>query len=573
MLSVTQRSINLSEFMTPRAGQEPVEPSETPESHSASSPDHPRVSAPQRGFKRPCTSNPTEPDTSETEDNDPSYRNTLSILRPSRGNPPINEPDSQRQIQLTDRNFPKRSKTQSSVPVPQESSIGKLIVGIWEQIHGGINLEPRSLVEQWRMTAALTTTSLEGAAAGGNCPQGGLLPPTPPPSASYSPPGLSADGNSAFSESSAFCRKVTQASRTCRSVEVIVQARWTEHFDAYAAHLALTNPEMSPTRCRRSALSRACADFGWSEKELRNKMAVWRGYREIREAGGWAALVFAGMGIYRLCKYRVGFGEEGMARLRSCRERFEVAADTLHPRWRQLLAIVGVDEGRRFAGHAHDWVVRADGGTPTPLAATYLDLDPFFRFEHLDESVIDVEAWGADDPRWVPPPRTSADSVDTCAACGMRQDDDQSFNSCYCFPSLFPGPKSNPPVQVFHTANGKRNGVQALTPFQRGAAVGEFVGLVTRGIEDLDVMVGEAGGVEYQVWQGRQGNFTRFVNHSCKANAQFQPFVWRGTQRVVLVSKGIEAGREVTVDYSGSYWRGLDKRCLCGEACCRYARR
>ena len=63
------------------------------------------------------------------------------------------------------------------------------------------------------------------------------------------------------------------------------------------------------------------------------------------------------------------------------------------------------------------------------------------------------------------------------------------------------------------------------------------------------------------------------MNHSCKANAQFQPFVWRGTQRVVLVSKGIEAGREVTVDYSGSYWRGLDKRCLCGEACCRYARR
>lgn len=560
--------------MTPTVSQEPGETSGASESHSVP-PVRPQNSGPHRGFKRPYTANPAEPDTVETEDNGPSYRNTLSILRPSRGNVPVQDtPDSQRQIQLTDRNFPKRAKAQSSVPVPQESSIGKLIVGIWEQIHGGINLEPRSLVEQWRMTAALTTTSLDGAATlGGDGHEGSLAPPTPPPSASHSPPGLMTDGNSAFSESSAFCRKVTQASRTCRSVEVIVQARWTEHFDAYAAHLALSHPEMSPTRCRRAALSRACADFGWSEKELRNKMAVWRGYREIREVGGWAALVFAGMGIYRLCKYRVGFGEEGMARLRACRERFEVAADTLHPRWRQLLAIVGVEDGQRFGGHPHDWVVHADGAVPTPLAATYLDLDPYFRFEHLDESVIDVEAWGGDDPRWVPPPRAASANVDTCAACGMRQDDDLKLNSCYCFPSLFPGPKSNPPIQVFHTANGKRNGVQALTPFQRGAAVGEFVGLVTRGIEDLDVMVGEAGGVEYQIWQGRQGNFTRFINHSCKANAQFQPFVWRGAQRVVLVSKGIEAGREVTVDYSGSYWRGLDKRCLCGEACCRYTRR
>jgi SET domain-containing protein len=36
------------------------------------------------------------------------------------------------------------------------------------------------------------------------------------------------------------------------------------------------------------------------------------------------------------------------------------------------------------------------------------------------------------------------------------------------------------------------------------------------------------------------------------------------------VSKGIEAGIEITVDYTESYWRGLDKKCLCGESCCRY---
>ena len=71
-------------------------------------------------------------------------------------------------------------------------------------------------------------------------------------------------------------------------------------------------------------------------------MAIWRGYKEVKEAAGWASLVFAGMGIYRFCKYRVGFDKDAMRRLRNLRKRLEVAADTLHPHWRQLLAIVGV---------------------------------------------------------------------------------------------------------------------------------------------------------------------------------------------------------------------------------------
>ena len=122
-----------------------------------------------------------------------------------------------------------------------------------------------------------------------------------------------------------------------------------------------------------------------------------------------------------------------------------------------------------------------------------------------------VNAWGADDPRWVPPPRQSASaaSIYKCAACGMEQDDDLKLNNCYCYSSLFGGPNSQPPVQVFHTTNGKQNGVQALVPFWRGIAIGEFVGLITKGIQDFDVMASSAGGQEYQIWQGRQGNFTR----------------------------------------------------------------
>ena len=90
---------------------------------------------------------------------------------------------------------------------------------------------------------------------------------------------------------------------------------------------------------------------------------------------------------------------------------------------------------------------------------------------------------------------------------------------------------------------------------ERGAAVGEFVGQITSGLENLDVMVGQTEQATYQIWQGRQGNHTRFINHSCQPNSQFERFVWMGTQRVVLVSKGIEAGEEITVDYSDTYWK------------------
>ncbi|RYP46460.1 hypothetical protein DL768_007330 [Monosporascus sp. mg162] len=308
---------------------------------------------------------------------------------------------------------------------------------------------------------------------------------------------------------------------------------------------------------------------------MRNKMAIWRGYKEIKDAGGWAALVFAGMGIYRFCKYRIGFNAESMQRLRAWRPRFEVAADTLHPNWRQLLAVVGESSQLRFVGHPHDWVVFPGGADPVPLRSTYLEYDPNFSFEHLEESLIDVNAWGADDPRWVPSLGAAAcpGAAYTCHDCKQEQSDDPTLNACHCFPSLFGAPRAACPVQIFRTANGRNNGLQALVAFERGAAIGEFVGLVTKGLSDVDVMDSTVmGGRGYQIWQGRQGNYTRFVNHSCRANAQFQDFVWMGTQRAVLVSKGVGAGQEITVDYSDDYWRDLDKQCLCGESWLRWQR-
>ncbi|KEF61140.1 uncharacterized protein A1O9_02705, partial [Exophiala aquamarina CBS 119918] len=257
------------------------------------------------------------------------------------------------------------------------------------------------------------------------------------------------------------------------------------------------------------ALADASKDFGWSEKELRNRIAIWRGYDTIREAGGWVALAFAGMGLYRFCKYRLGFCTKNMTALRRLRSRFEVAADTIHPSWRQLLSVVGEQSTCVYSGHPCDWVWIPD-----------------FRFQHLEESIVDEHVWGATDPR-------------------TETQKDQ-----YRLPGQFPCQK----------------------PFDRGVAIAEFVGTVTKNISDLDVMQTAGPGGEYQIWQGRQGNYTRFVNHSCQPNSQYERFFWLGSLRIVLVSKGISAGEEITVDYSNEYWKYLEKVCLCGESCCRFRR-
>ncbi|RGP71899.1 set domain-containing [Fusarium sporotrichioides] len=438
------------------------------------------------------------------------------------GNAPVEdgavETESPRQMQVGQENFPKRIKVKhDGVFHPRESSLGKFVVGVWEQIHSGLILEPHVLTEQVQLTSH----------SSGKVPSRDIV--------SAASAMRSDQTWDSFSRSNVFCRRVTQASRTCRSIEVIVQARWVELFDSYVEYLASTNPNLSLTKCRMRALAEACADFGWTEKELRNKMAIWRGYKEIKDVLGWVALVFSGMGLYRLCKYRIDFDKEKLNRARTLRMRMEVAADTLHKNWRQLLAIVGESTETRFIGHPHDWVVHQDGSDPVPLQSTYLKYDSNFTFEHLDESIIDTASWGADDPRWTPPSTAvCVPGVNICDLCSEVQSNESAVNACKCFPNLFGVPRLPTAVQVFRTSNGRNNGLQALVAFERGTAIGEFVGLITKDIEEQDVLDSKVGGKRYQIWQGKQGNFTRFANHSCKPNAQFEKFVWLGTQHILM---------------------------------------
>ena len=204
-------------------------------------------------------------------------------------------PQAIRQLESDNRIFPKRRKI-DDVPKLRASSLDKLVEGIWEQIHKSHMVEEMSRVQE-----ALS-------------PWDGSLVD--------------------FSAISKRCRMVTGASRTARAAEVVMQSHWIDRYDARLEEVEIEHSDLNWNARRRLVLAEACASFEWSEREMRNRMYVWKGYRDIKNAAGWVALVFAGLGIYRFCKYRVGFDDEAMGRLKSLASRFEVAADTIQPHWR-----------------------------------------------------------------------------------------------------------------------------------------------------------------------------------------------------------------------------------------------
>lgn len=184
---------------------------------------------------------------------------------------------------------------------------------------------------------------------------------------------------------------------------------------------------------------------------------MWRGYKEIKDSGGWASLIFAGSGVYRFCKYRIGFENGLTTRLRHIAPSLEVAADTLHPGWRDLLRIIDQNGPRRYTGHPHEWVT-VDTGPALPLQETYSHLPSpnGFDYQFVEDCVIDQEVFGVEDPRHEPEV-----DPDLCQICKEKQSDNATSNYCSCFPNLFGCVRCPSPVQIFYTASGKNNGVVA----------------------------------------------------------------------------------------------------------------
>lgn len=275
-----------------------------------------------------------------------------------------------RQLQSDVRNLPQRKRTIAGRTSKMPRSATTVTASLRKTVYGPVTIDPTANFEE-------SDASLFPTEHSSSCRM---------------------DENT-FAQMNAICLKATTLSKFARALEVVVQAHWIDCYDARIEVIAEENPRLSPTEARMAGLVEACTTLGWTQKELRNRMMIRRSCKEIKDAGGQVSLVFTGSGIYSTCKYRIGFEDGLLQHLRRIRAPLEVAADTLHPTWRQLLTPVGGSTQRRYTGHPHDWVVEGEKDL-VPLSATYQQWDPDFTFQHLDHCVLD-ECWHDRDPRLV----------------------------------------------------------------------------------------------------------------------------------------------------------------------------
>ena len=119
-------------------------------------------------------------------------------------------------------------------------------------------------------------------------------------------------------------------------------------------------------------------------------------------------------------------------------------------------------------------------------------------------------------------------------------------------------------------------GLFATKPFKKGAFIVAYRG---RRIPDAEAAKREARGARYifeinSRWAidgSSRSNIARYVNHSCRPNAEAVP---RKDRRMVYVARRrIKPDDEITVDYGKEYFDGYIKRKGCRCAKCKEKRR
>ena len=121
-------------------------------------------------------------------------------------------------------------------------------------------------------------------------------------------------------------------------------------------------------------------------------------------------------------------------------------------------------------------------------------------------------------------------------------------------------------------------GVRALRSIGVGEFFGVYLGEMRRPpLRDTTYVVeqgapGEDDSSKVCLLDARErGNWTRYMNHSCRPAAVFVAAAI-GKERHVAVRamRYIRMFEEITVDYGDQYFGGLGRMCKCGEECCRF---
>ncbi|KAL8998804.1 MAG: hypothetical protein Q9169_002254 [Polycauliona sp. 2 TL-2023] len=213
-----------------------------------------------------------------------------------------------------------------------------------------------------------------------------------------------------------------------------------------------------------------------------------------------------------------------------------------------------------FLASPHSYVVpKADGILQRPHYQSILHLN-------IASNAYDSKAFPED-------PSICAPTVGACESCG------RSF--CDCDPSSH----EKPLTELIHASADKGIGVRALERIRAGDVLDEYVGELKRARTVADQtyameLEGLPAGhhsrddnnpilIDAQVY----GNWTRYINASCKPSLKFVPARIGGKHRIMVVAiRDIKNFEELTIGYGDNYWLGSDtKICECHEETCRHA--
>ncbi|KAJ5191256.1 uncharacterized protein N7498_010241 [Penicillium cinerascens] len=246
-----------------------------------------------------------------------------------------------------------------------------------------------------------------------------------------------------------------------------------------------------------------------------------------------------------------------------------------HGRWSsQLRQTLSPEIKHLGKDHPHHTVKTLEGHLRRP------------RFNHLLQVHVNQHIYKADEYDGAPHPILRKPNWGACPFCS-------STDICECRVT----PTSDDALEIIQYSL-KGLGIRALSNFKKGEWLGEFIGCIVpiervdeTTIYDLEQIVWDKSfkGLPWDdpqikgknkmrtvayVAPAIQGNWTRFMNHSCNANVKFTAtVVGKYATTVIEAVRDILIFDEVTIDYGPNYWTVEGRTCRCGAADCIHRER
>ncbi|KAK2764999.1 hypothetical protein FQN54_008698 [Arachnomyces sp. PD_36] len=214
-------------------------------------------------------------------------------------------------------------------------------------------------------------------------------------------------------------------------------------------------------------------------------------------------------------------------------------------------------------GDPFHWYVAEDGSTKQPFYAGKLQQTIPANFSTASNSAHELT------------PLMEIVAIGSCLLCRST-----SFCSCNLVSqSLF----FYPPLVELTPCSTRGLGIRALQPIREGTLLGEYLGEVFPAtLPDgtllevdptyaLSMTSPGSGPVLAVIDSSEYGNWTRFINHSCRPSTIFfADTIARRLGMFVSATRDIGMFEELTIDYGDDYFNTGTMYCKCGEDCCRY---